>query len=105
MAKATVKAKPAPEPGYDVAISFLVADEKIASAIKTRLAGLNVFFYPHNQEELIGTNGLESMRAPFLSARVNVVLYRERYGKTPWTGVELKAIIARCARPSRRSRS
>jgi hypothetical protein len=40
------QSKPAPEPGYDAAISFLVADEKIASAIKTRLAGLNVFFYP-----------------------------------------------------------
>src|SRR5262249_36247929 len=96
MAKATVKAKSAPESVYDVAISFLVADEKIASAIKTRLACLNVFFYPHNQEELIGTNGLESMRAPFLSARVNVLLYRERYGKTPWTGVELKAIQDSC---------
>ena len=101
--KATVKAKPAPEPVYDVAISFLVADEKTASAIKTRLAGLNVFFYPHNQEDLIGTNGLESMRAPFLSARVNVVLYRERYGKTPWTGVELAAIQDSCLKTRFRS--
>jgi hypothetical protein len=103
VAKATVKAKSAPEPVYDVAISFLVADEKIASAIKARLAGLNVFFYPHNQEELIGTNGLESMRAPFLSARVNVVLYRERYGKTPWTGVELAAIQDSCLKTGFRS--
>jgi hypothetical protein len=103
MAKDSVKSKPAPEPGYDAAISFLVADEKIASAIKTRLAGLNVFFYPHNQEELIGTNGLESMRAPFKSARVNVVLYRERYGKTPWTGVELKAIQDSCLQTGFRS--
>src|SRR5262245_49120068 len=103
MAKAPVKAKSAPEPVYDVAISFLVADEKTASAIKTRLAGLNVFFYPHNQEELIGTNGLESMRAPFLSARVNVVLHRERYGKTPWTGVELVAIQDSCLKTGFRS--
>src|SRR5215467_2147832 len=103
MAKATVKAKSAPESVYDVAISFLVADEKIASAIKTRLACLNVFFYPHNQEELIGTNGLQSMRAPFLSARVNVCLYRERYGKTPWTGVELAAIQDSCLRTGFRS--
>src|SRR5262245_50622198 len=35
--------------------------------------GLQVFFYPHKQEELIETNGIESMRAAFLSARVNVV--------------------------------
>jgi hypothetical protein len=103
MAKATVNQKPAPELVHDVAISFLVADEKIASAIKARLAGLNVFFYPHNQEELIGTNGLESMRAPFLSARVNVVLYRERYGKTPWTGVELAAIQDSCLKTGFRS--
>jgi hypothetical protein len=103
MAKATVNQKPAPELVHDVAISFLVADEKIASAIKARLAGLNVFFYPHNQEELIGTNGLESMRTPFLSARVNVVLYRERYGKTPWTGVELAAIQDSCLKTGFRS--
>jgi hypothetical protein len=53
---------------FDVAISFLVADEKIASQIKSGLAGLNVFFYPHNQEELVGTNGMESMREPFVSS-------------------------------------
>ena len=43
------------------------------------------------------------MRAPFLSARVNVVLYRERYGKTPWTGVELKAIQDSCLQTGFRS--
>jgi hypothetical protein len=88
---------------FDIAISFLVADERIASTIKSKLAGLNVFFYPHNQEELIGTNGLESMRIPFLSARVNVVLYRERYGRTPWTGVELAAIQDSCLKTQYRS--
>src|SRR5712691_11551871 len=88
---------------YDVAISFLVADEKTANVIKAGLADLNVFFYPHNQEELIGTNGLESMRAPFLTARVNVVLFRERYGNTPWTGVELAAIQDSCLRTGYRS--
>jgi hypothetical protein len=81
---------------YDVAISFLVVDENIAASIKGGLSGLNVFFYPHNQEDLIGTNGIETMRAPFLSARVNVILFRERYGKTPWTGVELSAIQDSC---------
>jgi hypothetical protein len=43
------------------------------------------------------------MRAPFKSARVNVVLYRERYGKTPWTGVELKAIQDSCLQTGFRS--
>jgi hypothetical protein len=84
------------EPEYDVAISFLVSDEKTASAIKSGLAGLKVFFYPHNQEDLVGTNGIESMREPFIASRVNVILFRERYGKTPWTGVELSAIQDSC---------
>jgi hypothetical protein len=87
---------PATESTYDVAISFLVADEKTASTIKAGLAGLKVFFYPHNQEELVGTNGIESMREPFIEARVNVILFRERYGNTPWTGVELSAIQDNC---------
>jgi hypothetical protein len=84
------------EPEYDVAISFLVADEKTASALKSGLAGLKVFFYPHSQEELIGTNGLESMREPFLKSRVNAILFRGKYGNTPWTGVELSAIQDNC---------
>ncbi len=103
MAQPAKKSEPAVEQVFDVAISFLVADEKTASAIKSKLSDLNVFFYPHNQEELIGTNGLESMRAPFLSARVNVVLYRERCGKTPWTGVELAAIQDSCLKTAYRS--
>jgi hypothetical protein len=72
---------------YDVAISFLAKDESIAAAIEAALVGLKVFFFPHQQEELIGTNGLESMRDPFLKARVLVVLYRTPWGETPWTGV------------------
>jgi hypothetical protein len=96
MAEVSVAAKATGEPEYDVAISFLVADEKTASAIKSGLAGLKVFFYPHNQEDLVGTNGMESMREPFIISRVNVILFRERYGNTPWTGVELSAIQDSC---------
>ncbi|MGD0497977.1 MAG: hypothetical protein ABSC23_06025 [Bryobacteraceae bacterium] len=56
------------QPKYDVAISFLSADESTAAALHSSLSvGLEVFFYPRRQEELAGTNGLESMRAPFLS--------------------------------------
>jgi hypothetical protein len=36
------------------------------------------------------------MRAPFLKARVNVVLYREQWGKTKWTAVEETAVKDRC---------
>ena len=63
---------------------------------KLESSGLSVFFFPRNQEELAGTDGMESMREPFLSARTVVVLYREQWGKTPWTRVEETAIKERC---------
>ena len=83
---------------YDIAISFLSADEKIAEALYKRLSTtLSVFFFPRRQEELAGTDGLESMRVPFLDeSRVVVVLYRDPWGKTPWTRVEQTAITDRC---------
>lgn len=85
-------------PKYDVAISFLSEDEPIATALHARLSsGLTVFYYPRSQEELAGTDGLESMRQPFLDeTRVAVVLYKERWGKTPWTRVEETAIKDGC---------
>ena len=88
-----------PEPQYDVAISFLSVDGPLAAAVCSGLGeGLKVFFYPRNQEALAGTNGLESMREPFLpeNSRVVVVLYRDRWGQTQWTGVEEIAIRDRC---------
>jgi hypothetical protein len=83
---------------YDVAISFLSADEPIAAALYDTLSdGLDVFFYPRRQEELAGTDGMESMRAPFYEeSRVVVVLYREPWGKTPWTRIEETAIKDGC---------
>jgi hypothetical protein len=85
-------------PQYDVAISFLSRDEPIGAALRDRLSdGLKVFFYPRNQEQLAGTDGLATMRTPFLSdSRVVVVLYREPWGRTPWTGVEQTAIQEGC---------
>jgi hypothetical protein len=89
---------PIDNPQYDVAISFLSKDEPIAAAIHQRLTeGLKVFFFPRNQEELAGTDGLESMRRPFYDdSRVMVVLYRDPWGKTPWTRVEETAIKEAC---------
>jgi hypothetical protein len=82
------------EPKYDVAISFLSSDESIAAGFYHALSdGLDVFFYPRKQEDLAGTNGLVSMRSPFLDgARLVVVLYREPWGETQWTRVEATAI-------------
>ena len=83
---------------YDIAISFLTQDLALAQALNDKLTeGLEVFFFPRRQEELAGTDGLESMREPFFNqSRINVVLYRERWGSTPWTGVEAAAIKDSC---------
>ena len=89
---------PIENPQFDVAISFLSRDETIAGAIYKKLTeSLKVFFFPRNQEELAGTDGLESMREPFFNdSRVMVVLYRDSWGKTPWTRVEETAIKDSC---------
>jgi hypothetical protein len=89
----------APEsPKFDVAISFLSQDLSLAQALYDKLCtGLEVFFFPGNQEVLAGTDGLESMRAPFRhQSRLNVVLYRPKWGNTPWTAVEELAIKESC---------
>jgi hypothetical protein len=79
---------------YDVAISFLIEDISIAQALYDKLSeGFSVFFSPRRQEELAGTNGAESMREPFLTqSRLNVILFKDKWGTTPWTGVESHAI-------------
>ena len=84
----------ADNPKYDIALSFLARDEKLAARFYERLSdGFEVFFFPRNQEELAGTDGQESMRTPFREdSRLVVVLYREPWGKTPWTAVENTAI-------------
>lgn len=93
------------EPIYDVAVSFLYQDIALAQALYDELSKeLEVFFFPRNQEELAGTDGLESMREPFRSqSRLNVVLYRTRWGKTPWTGVEEVAVKESCLATSFKS--
>ena len=84
-------------PKYDVAISFLTEDLALASALHDKLCeGLDVFFFPGRQEVLAGTDGLESMREPFLQSRINLVVYREQWGQTPWTRVEAAAIKDAC---------
>ncbi|MFL6385922.1 MAG: hypothetical protein ACJ71U_00410 [Terriglobales bacterium] len=89
---------PLENPKYDVAISFLSQDELIAAAIYEKLAGgLQVFFFPQNQKDLAGTDGMESMRKPFFDdSRVTVILFRDPWGKTPWTRVEETAIKEAC---------
>ncbi|MGB6689028.1 MAG: hypothetical protein WBE76_14430 [Terracidiphilus sp.] len=90
---------------YDVAISFLVQDISLAASLNEKLSdGLEVFFFPRRQEELAGTDGLESMREAFRhESRLNVVLYRPKWGNTPWTAVEAAAIKDCCLANAYRS--
>jgi hypothetical protein len=82
---------------YDVAISFLSCDEPLALQLHDALCeNLKVFVYSKQQEQLAGTDGLESFRQAFLSqSRLLVVLYRDGWGKTRWTAIEELAIKER----------
>src|ERR1017187_472233 len=83
-----------PQPDLDVAISFEGADRALAVTIRDGLAGsLKVFEFTDRQEELAGTDGLESLRWVFHSrARLVVILMRATWGTTWWTRVEMEAI-------------
>lgn len=82
---------------YDLAISFLNQDEPIALDLHDRLnLNLSVFVYSKKQEELAGSDGIESFRNAFrFDTRMVVVLYRDGWGKTPWTRIEEGAITDR----------
>lgn len=86
-----------PDRDLDVAVSFANEDLALATAIRDGLAdSLNVFVYTAKQEELAGTDGLESFRQIFRwRARLVVILFRSKWGKTPWTRVEEEAITDR----------
>jgi hypothetical protein len=87
---------PTEEPQFDVAISFLSRDLAIAERLRKQLQpGLSCFVYSRNQEDVAGTDGLAKFHKIFRhDSRLNVVLFRNGWGETPWTGVEEKAIEA-----------
>jgi hypothetical protein len=82
---------------FDVAISFVNQDLGTATAIADGLLdGLRVFLYTKRQEDLAGTDGLESFRAVFRhDARLVVILLRKEWGHTNWTRIESQAITDR----------
>lgn len=83
---------------WDVAISFLLQDIAVAEALFNELSkGLRVFFSPRRQEDIAGTDGVEIFRQTFFTdSRLNVGVYRQRWGTTPWTAVEANAIRDSC---------
>jgi hypothetical protein len=79
---------------YDVAISFGYKDEPFANKLYELLKGrLKVFLYSKEQEKLAGTDGEAAFNEVFgKQAKLVVVLYREAWGKTPFTRFEETAI-------------
>lgn len=79
---------------YDVAFSFLGEDEALAQQLNDLLHDrLRTFIYTRRQEQIAGTDGELSLNQVFGSeVRLVVVLYRERWGSTPFTRIEETAI-------------
>jgi len=88
---------PVEEHDLDVAISFKSEDANLATDIRGRLGkSLDTFVYTAKQEELAGTDGLETLRKVFRHrAKLVVILFRSGWGETPWTRVEMEAITDR----------
>jgi len=82
----------------DIAISFLSEDEDFAQEIESRLSKyFDVFLYSKRQSDLAGTDGMETFSNVFKTdSKTVLVLYREKWGNTKWTGVEMHAIKDRC---------
>ena len=79
---------------YDVAFSFLAEDEELTIQINSLIQDRIVtFIYSRKQGKIAGTDGERTFNRVFGSeARIVFVLYRENWGKTPWTRIEETAI-------------
>lgn len=79
---------------YDVALSFLKEDEELATSLNDLIQNrLSTFLYSKRQGEIVGTDGEETFNKVFGSdSRIVVVLYRGKWGTTPWTRIEETAI-------------
>lgn len=84
---------------YDVAFSFLQEDEQLALDIADRIqdrVSVNVFVYSERQDELAGTDGVDTFSRIFgEESRVVIVLHHKAWGQTRWTRVEENAIRMR----------
>ncbi|MBU2555756.1 MAG: hypothetical protein KKF98_14980 [Bacteroidetes bacterium] len=79
---------------YDVAFSFLADDEELVIQINDLIQDrVNTFLYSRKQGEIAGTDGEKTFNRVFGSEAIIVfVLYRNGWGKTPWTRIEETAI-------------
>lgn len=79
---------------FDVAFSFLQQDENTAIQLNNLLKNrIKTFLYSEQQKKLAGRDGEELFNQVFSKeSRIVVVLYRNNWGKTPWTKIEETAI-------------
>lgn len=79
---------------YDVAFSFASEDEALATDFNDLLQDqYATFLYSKKQEVLAGTDGEETFGTVFeKEARFVVILFRPKWGTTPWTRIEATAI-------------
>ena len=82
---------------YDVAFAFLKKDEHLANQINDLIHDkLNTFLYSKKQEDRALRNRDKVFFDVFAKqSRVVVVIYRSKWGTTPWTEIEEKLIRAR----------
>jgi len=82
---------------YDVAFSFLSADEQIARNLNEILKRrLNTFIYFDKQDELIGEDAQIKFTNIFgKECRIAVIIYREGWGTSGWTLIEQNSIQTR----------
>ena len=78
-------------------VSFLSGDEALAERLAKYVGpDLSAFVYTEHQKELAGRDGVEFFSSVFgETAGSVVVLYRETYGETRWSGIEKDAITSR----------
>jgi hypothetical protein len=90
---------------YDVAFSFLDQDKTLAHEFRQLLEpGLRVFVYDRQQEAVGGQDGAEGYARIFKKdARLSVILFRDGWGGTRFTGIEEAAIRDHATRTRFRS--
>lgn len=83
---------------YDVAISYAAKDLEYAEQLATELKGrgVKVFFDKFEKDKLWGTDLLISLKELYrLRAKFCVIFMSKNYIESKWTGVELRAALAR----------
>lgn len=89
---------PEPDPSdIDIAFTFLNPDLGLAEELARLLRDhVSTFVFSEHQKDLVGKDGVAQFTTIFQErARFVVVLYREGYGKTGWTGIEKAAVTSR----------